>query len=95
MSSSHGSWQKLSTVSGRLPYLDSTNQAYAAVYATDDRLGSSFLRNTQAILRELAKLGDDLAASPELKPGNSSPVGRVSATLNLCYHQVCPKFTYL
>ncbi|KAM0429994.1 hypothetical protein ACHAPT_006000 [Fusarium lateritium] len=57
------------------------------VYATDDRLGSSFLRNTQAILRELAKLGDDLAASPELKPGNSSPVGRVSATLNLCYHQ--------
>ncbi|RSL48153.1 hypothetical protein CEP53_009653 [Fusarium sp. AF-6] len=57
------------------------------VYATDDRLGSSFLRNTQAIIRELAKLGDDLAASPELKPGNSSPVGRVSATLNLCYHQ--------
>ncbi|KAL2673763.1 hypothetical protein Neosp_012207 [[Neocosmospora] mangrovei] len=57
------------------------------VYATDDRLGSSFLRNTQAILRELAKLGDDLAASSELRPGNSSPVGRVSATLNLCYHQ--------
>ncbi|KAF5011806.1 hypothetical protein FDECE_2096 [Fusarium decemcellulare] len=57
------------------------------VYAADDKLDSSFLRNTQTILRELAAIGDELAMSPELKPGNTSPVSRVSATLNLCYHQ--------
>ncbi|KAH6989043.1 fungal-specific transcription factor domain-containing protein [Ilyonectria sp. MPI-CAGE-AT-0026] len=57
------------------------------VYCVDGRLNSSFLKNIQATVRELADLAVELNATPELKLNNSGPVSRLSATLNLCYHQ--------
>jgi hypothetical protein len=59
-----------------------------AVYAVDGRLDSSFLRNVQNMLRQLATLGEELNASVELDLNSLTPLSRVSATINLCYHQV-------
>ncbi|VUC35895.1 unnamed protein product [Clonostachys rosea] len=57
------------------------------VYGVDGRLDSSFLRNIQTMLRQLATLGEELNASVELDLNSSTPLSRVSATINLCYHQ--------
>ncbi|CAH0052334.1 unnamed protein product [Clonostachys solani] len=57
------------------------------VYGVDGRLDSSFLRNVQNMLRQLATLGEELNASVELDLNSSNPLSRVSATINLCYHQ--------
>lgn len=58
-----------------------------AVYGIDGRLDASFPKNTLSILTELAPLAAELNSS-DFKLDNQSPVSRVSATLNLCYHQV-------
>ena len=63
-------------------------QANIAVYGIDGKLDASFPKNIQTTLRELAALAVELNSSPDLKLDNSAPVSRVSATLNLCYHQV-------
>ncbi|KAF4458267.1 transcriptional regulatory [Fusarium albosuccineum] len=60
------------------------------VYCIDGKLNSSFLKNIQATVRELAGLATELNASSELKLGGSEPISRISATLNLCYHQDKP-----
>ncbi|EXK27262.1 hypothetical protein FOMG_16085 [Fusarium oxysporum f. sp. melonis 26406] len=57
------------------------------IYGIDGKLDVSFPKNTMAILRELAALGVELNSAPDLKLDNQSPLSRVSATLNLCYHQ--------
>ncbi|KAI8671948.1 Zn(2)-C6 fungal-type domain-containing protein [Fusarium sp. Ph1] len=57
------------------------------VYCVDEHLNSSFLRNIQATVRELADLATEMNATPELKLSNTDPISRVSATVNLCYHQ--------
>ncbi|KAL6884752.1 fungal-specific transcription factor domain-containing protein [Trichoderma evansii] len=57
------------------------------VYGIDGRLDASFPKSTLTILRELAALAVELNSSPGLKLDSQSPVSRVSATLNLCYHQ--------
>ncbi|CAH0024899.1 unnamed protein product [Clonostachys rhizophaga] len=57
------------------------------VYGVDGRLDSSFLRNVQNMLRQLATLGEELNGSVELDLNSSTPLSRVSATINLCYHQ--------
>jgi proline utilization trans-activator len=62
-------------------------QANIAVYGIDGKLDASFPKNIQTTLRELAALAVELNSSPDLKLDNSAPVSRVSATLNLCYHQ--------
>lgn len=62
--------------------------AAPAVYCVDEHLNSSFLRNIQATVRELAGLATEMNATPELKLSNTDPISRVSATVNLCYHQV-------
>lgn len=58
-----------------------------AIYSIDGRLDSSFLKNVQVILRQLAALAVELNAS-ETKLDSPDPISRVSATVNLCYHQV-------
>ncbi|KAJ4120300.1 hypothetical protein NW760_007440 [Fusarium oxysporum] len=57
------------------------------IYGIDGKLDVSFPKNTMTILRELAALGVELNSAPDLKLDNQSPLSRVSATLNLCYHQ--------
>ncbi|CVL08360.1 related to positive activator of transcription [Fusarium mangiferae] len=57
------------------------------IYGIDGKLDVSFPKNTMSILRELAALGVELNSAPDLKLDNQSPLSRVSATLNLCYHQ--------
>ncbi|KAF5251001.1 hypothetical protein FANTH_3865 [Fusarium anthophilum] len=57
------------------------------IYGIDGKLDVSFPKNTMAILRELAALGAELNSAPDLKLDSNSPLSRVSATLNLCYHQ--------
>ncbi|SCN79636.1 related to positive activator of transcription [Fusarium fujikuroi] len=57
------------------------------IYGIDGKLDVSFPKNTMSILRELAALGVKLNSAPDLKLDNQSPLSRVSATLNLCYHQ--------
>lgn len=62
---------------------------HEAVYGVDGRLDSSFLRNVQDMLWQLAALGEELNGSVELDLNSSTLLSRVSATINLCYHQVC------
>ncbi|KAL0939637.1 uncharacterized protein CTRU02_206247 [Colletotrichum truncatum] len=57
------------------------------VYGVDGRLDPSFLRNVQEVLRDMARLVPQLTAGFEFKFSSSEPASRVSATLNLCYHQ--------
>lgn len=59
-----------------------------AVYGVDGKLDPSFLKNVQEVLRDMARLAPQLTAGFEFKLNNSEPASRVSATLNLCYHQV-------
>ncbi|CAF3543524.1 unnamed protein product [Fusarium graminearum] len=59
----------------------------AAVYGIDGRLDDSFPKNTLTILKELAALAAEWNSYPDLKLDGQGPVSRVSATLNLCYHQ--------
>ncbi|KAH6980711.1 fungal-specific transcription factor domain-containing protein [Ilyonectria sp. MPI-CAGE-AT-0026] len=56
------------------------------IYSIDGRLHSSFLKNVQVILRQLAALAVELNAS-ETSLDSPDPISRVSATVNLCYHQ--------
>lgn len=51
-------------------------------------LDSSFLKNIQVVLHELADLGTELSENPDLEIQPTKTIGRVPATLNLCYHQV-------
>jgi hypothetical protein len=60
----------------------------AEVYGVDGRLDSSFLKNIQIVLHELADLGTELSENPDLEIQPTKTIGRVPATLNLCYHQV-------
>ncbi|RMJ09437.1 hypothetical protein CDV36_010928 [Fusarium kuroshium] len=57
------------------------------VYCVDERLNCSFLRNIQSTVRELAELAAEMNATPELRLSSTEPISRVSATVNLCYHQ--------
>ncbi|KAF4854220.1 Proline utilization trans-activator [Colletotrichum siamense] len=57
------------------------------VYGVDGKLDPSFLKNVQEVLRDMARLAPQLTAGFEFKLNNSEPASRVSATLNLCYHQ--------
>ncbi|EQB55386.1 hypothetical protein CGLO_04700 [Colletotrichum gloeosporioides Cg-14] len=57
------------------------------VYGVDGKLDPSFLKNIQEVLRDMARLAPQLTAGFEFKLNNSEPASRVSATLNLCYHQ--------
>ncbi|KAK1848088.1 C6 transcription factor [Colletotrichum chrysophilum] len=57
------------------------------VYGVDGKLDPSFLKNVQEALRDMARLAPQLTAGFEFKLNNSEPASRVSATLNLCYHQ--------
>ncbi|WXC67653.1 hypothetical protein SNK03_013468 [Fusarium graminearum] len=57
------------------------------VYGIDGRLDDSFPKNTLTILKELAALAAEWNSYPDLKLDGQGPVSRVSATLNLCYHQ--------
>ncbi|KAG8361153.1 hypothetical protein FVEN_g689 [Fusarium venenatum] len=57
------------------------------VYGIDGRLDDSFPKNTLTILKELAALASEWNSYPDLKLDGQGPVSRVSATLNLCYHQ--------
>lgn len=41
------------------------------------------------MLWQLAALGEELNDSVELDLNSSTLLSRVSATINLCYHQVC------
>ncbi|WAO88936.1 Zn(2)-C6 fungal-type domain-containing protein [Fusarium falciforme] len=50
------------------------------VYCVDEHLNSSFLRNIQATVRELADLATEMNATPELKLSKTDPISRVSAT---------------
>lgn len=59
-----------------------------AVYGVDGKLDPSFLKSVQEVLRDMARLAPQLTAGFEFKFNNSEPASRVSATLNLCYHQV-------
>lgn len=65
-----------------------TSTPIAEVYGVDGRLDSSFLKNIQIVLHELAGLGTELNENPELEIQPTKTIGRVPATLNLCYHQV-------
>lgn len=58
------------------------------MYGIDGRLDDSFPKNTLTILKELAALAAEWNSYPDLKLDGQGPVSRVSATLNLCYHQV-------
>ncbi|KAK1673881.1 fungal-specific transcription factor domain-containing protein [Colletotrichum godetiae] len=57
------------------------------VYGMDGKLDPSFLKSVQEVLRDMARLAPQLTAGFEFKFNNSEPASRVSATLNLCYHQ--------
>ncbi|OHW94686.1 C6 transcription factor [Colletotrichum incanum] len=57
------------------------------VYGVDGKLDPSFLKSVQEVLRDMARLAPQLTAGFEFKFNNSEPASRVSATLNLCYHQ--------
>ncbi|KAK2776493.1 C6 transcription factor [Colletotrichum kahawae] len=57
------------------------------VYGVNGKLDPSFLKNVQEVLRDMARLAPQLTAGFEFKLNNSEPASRVSATLNLCYHQ--------
>ncbi|EKJ70473.1 hypothetical protein FPSE_09334 [Fusarium pseudograminearum CS3096] len=59
----------------------------SAVYGIDGKLDDSFPKNTLTILKELAALASEWNSYPDLKLDGQGPVSRVSATLNLCYHQ--------
>jgi hypothetical protein len=62
--------------------------SYIAIYGIDGKLDASFPKIVQQRLRELAKLGLELNSSADSRMEKQGPVSRLSATLNLCYHQV-------
>lgn len=59
----------------------------STIYGPDGRLDSSFTSCVQEVLRRLAHLAPELEKSYTINMSNSQPLSRVSATLNLYYHQ--------
>lgn len=59
-----------------------------AVYGAERSLEPSFLKKIQEVLRDMARLAPQLTAGFEFNFDNHEPVSRISATLNLNYHQV-------
>ncbi|KAF6798770.1 hypothetical protein CSOJ01_12659 [Colletotrichum sojae] len=57
------------------------------VYGVDGKLDPVFLKSVQEVLRDMAGLAPQLTAGFEFKLNNSEPASRLSATLNLLYHQ--------
>lgn len=62
---------------------------FKAIYGIEGKLDSSFFRNMQTVLREMAGLAPEVNASFNFKADGSEPLSRLAATINLCYHQVC------
>ncbi|KAI0383988.1 fungal-specific transcription factor domain-containing protein [Hypomontagnella monticulosa] len=58
-----------------------------AVYGQDGKLGVYYLKNTTEALRDMAGLASEFHGMFEFQFDNSGPTSRVSATLNLYYHQ--------
>ena len=59
------------------------------MYAVDGSLHTNFLRNTQLVLVSMSDLAEKLQTSFQLTlNGPSGRLSRVSASLNLSYHQV-------
>ncbi|KAJ0124599.1 hypothetical protein J7T55_005938 [Diaporthe amygdali] len=59
----------------------------STVYGADGKLEPSFLKKIQEVLRDMARLAPQLTAGFEFKFDNYEPASRISATLNLSYHQ--------
>ncbi|KAI1825075.1 fungal-specific transcription factor domain-containing protein [Xylaria intraflava] len=57
------------------------------VYSSDTHLGVSYLQNTREVLKSMADLASDLNETFGMRFDNGGPISRVSATLNLYYHQ--------
>lgn len=66
----------------------------SAIYGVDGKVGPSFLKNMQTVLRSMAALVPELERMFEVKLDSSRPISRVAATLNLYYHQVQPHLFY-
>ncbi|ETS84551.1 hypothetical protein PFICI_02576 [Pestalotiopsis fici W106-1] len=62
-------------------------QVVNSIYGVDGKVGPSFLRNMQGVLRSMAALVPELERAFEIKLDSSRPISRVAATLNLYYHQ--------
>ncbi|KAF2012747.1 hypothetical protein BU24DRAFT_258052 [Aaosphaeria arxii CBS 175.79] len=59
----------------------------STIYSANGRLDRPLIKSIQQVLRELAQLSDQMATKFEFRIGESNPTSRVSATLNLFYHQ--------
>ncbi|TGJ86080.1 hypothetical protein E0Z10_g2710 [Xylaria hypoxylon] len=62
-------------------------QVLNTVYGSDTQLGPSYLKNTQEVLETMAGLASDLKETFGMQFDHDRPISRVSATLNLYYHQ--------
>ncbi|KAI0198963.1 fungal-specific transcription factor domain-containing protein [Astrocystis sublimbata] len=58
-----------------------------SVYGVDGKLGPSFLKKVQRVLRSMAAMAPELEQAFEITLDGSVPISRVAATLNLYYHQ--------
>lgn len=57
------------------------------IYNTDGKFDRSMLRHVKDVLQETVNLAPELAARFPFSVDRSESVSRVSATLNLCFHQ--------
>ncbi|RYN16154.1 hypothetical protein AA0113_g12556 [Alternaria arborescens] len=62
-------------------------QVLNRIYNADGKFNSSVLRHVKDVLQETVKLSPELAVRFPLESDHSGSVSRVSATLNLCFHQ--------
>ncbi|KAI0539141.1 fungal-specific transcription factor domain-containing protein [Xylaria digitata] len=62
-------------------------QVLSIVYCNDTHLGENYLKNTREVLKSMADLASDLNETFGMKFDDDRPISRVSATLNLYYHQ--------
>ncbi|KAI2625461.1 fungal-specific transcription factor domain-containing protein [Xylaria nigripes] len=62
-------------------------QVLSTVYSSDTHLGVSYLKNTREVLKSMADLAFNLNETFGMRFENGGPISRVSATLNLYYHQ--------
>ncbi|USP82132.1 Dicarboxylic amino acid permease [Curvularia clavata] len=63
-------------------------QVLNTVYNAGDKLDRSALADIKDVLQKTANMLPDLSERFPLRSGRSGSVSRVSATLNLCFHQV-------
>lgn len=88
MLDSQVSYPMLSTVGFTIIIWNASDNIYVAVYGANGRVDVLFLKSVQKVLRSMARLAPELEQSFGFDSNSSGSINRVTATLNLWYHQV-------